>query len=91
MRIVAFITEAPGVRQILVHFGEPTSPPRLGPARGLPRWEMADAGQGEMRRVWKAIGNCVTAKSITRWSRRSATPPTATSPLAGSASRGRSK
>jgi hypothetical protein len=34
MRIIAFITEAPAVRQILAHLGEPTSPPRLAPARG---------------------------------------------------------
>ena len=46
MRIIAFITEAPAVRQILAHWGEPTSPPRLAPARGPPLWEMPDAGQG---------------------------------------------
>jgi hypothetical protein len=33
------------VRQILVHLGEPTSPPRLAPARGPPLWEMPDAGK----------------------------------------------
>ena len=47
MRIIAFITEAPAVRQILAQLGEPTTPPRLAPARGPPLWEMADAGQGE--------------------------------------------
>ena len=47
MRIIGFITDAPAVRQILAHLGEPTSPPRLAPARGPPLWEMADAGQGE--------------------------------------------
>ena len=40
MRIIAFITEAPAVRQILAHLGEATSPPRLAPARGPPLWEM---------------------------------------------------
>jgi hypothetical protein len=34
------------VRQILARLGEPTSPPRLAPARGPPLWEIADAGQG---------------------------------------------
>jgi len=42
---VGLITEAPAVRQILVHLGEPTSPPRLAPARGPPLWEMPDAGK----------------------------------------------
>jgi hypothetical protein len=45
MRIIALITEAPAVRQILAHLGEPTSPPRLAPARGPPLWEMPDAGK----------------------------------------------
>ena len=47
IRIIAFITEAPAVREILAYLGEPTSPPRMAPARGPPLWEMADAGQGE--------------------------------------------
>jgi hypothetical protein len=47
MRIMAFITEAPAVRQVLAHLGEATSPPPLMPACGPPPWEMADAGQGE--------------------------------------------
>ena len=45
-RIIAFVTEAPAVRQILAHLGEPTSPAHLAPARGSPLWEMLDAGQG---------------------------------------------
>jgi hypothetical protein len=44
MRIIAFITTAPTVRDILVHLGEPTAPPRVAPARGPPRWETAGAG-----------------------------------------------
>lgn len=40
MRIIAFITEAVAVRDILAHVGEATSPPRLMPARGPPLWEM---------------------------------------------------
>jgi hypothetical protein len=45
MRIIAFITEAPAVREVLAHLSEVTSPPRITPARGPPLWEMADAGQ----------------------------------------------
>jgi hypothetical protein len=45
MRIMAFLTEAPSVRQILARLGEPTSPPRLAPARDPPLWEMPDAGK----------------------------------------------
>ncbi|MGB7988727.1 MAG: transposase [Candidatus Methylophosphatis roskildensis] len=44
LRIIAFVTEAVSVRQILAHLGEPTSPPRMAPARGPPLWEMTDAG-----------------------------------------------
>ena len=47
MRIIAFITEAPSVREILAHLGEPTAPPRLAPARGSPLWDIPVAGQGE--------------------------------------------
>jgi hypothetical protein len=41
VRIIAFITEAPTVRDILAHLGEPTAPPRIAPARGPPIWEAA--------------------------------------------------
>jgi hypothetical protein len=47
MRIIAFITEEVAVRDILAHLGEPTSLPRMAPARGPPLWEISDAGQGE--------------------------------------------
>jgi hypothetical protein len=47
MRIIAFITEAAAVRDILAHLGEPTTPPRMAPARGPPLWEMPDAGRDE--------------------------------------------
>ncbi len=43
MRIIAFITAAPTVRDILVHLGEPTAPPRIAPARGPPLWETPGA------------------------------------------------
>ena len=45
MRIIAFLTEASAVREILAYVGEPTSPPRISPARGPPLWEMSDAEQ----------------------------------------------
>ena len=47
MRIIAFITDACAVREILTHIGEPTSPPRLMPARAPPLWEMQGATLGE--------------------------------------------
>jgi hypothetical protein len=34
MRIIAFITDGPTVRDLLVHLGAPTPPPRIAPARG---------------------------------------------------------
>ncbi|MCM8596933.1 MAG: transposase [Candidatus Accumulibacter sp.] len=47
MRIIAFITDAGAVREILSHLGEPTSPPPIAPAPGPPLWEMTDVDQGE--------------------------------------------
>ena len=43
MRIIAFITDGPTVRDLLGHLGEPTTPPRSAPAHGPPLWEAADA------------------------------------------------
>ena len=43
MRIIAFLADAPTVRAILAHLGEPTSPPRIAPARGPPPGEPAGA------------------------------------------------
>ena len=43
MPIIAFITDAPTVRDILVHLGEPTASPRIAPARGPPLWDLPDA------------------------------------------------
>jgi hypothetical protein len=41
VRIVAFITEAAPVAQILTHIGEPPRPPPISPARGPPAWDEA--------------------------------------------------
>jgi len=43
MRIIAFITTGPTVRDILGQFGAPIAPPRIAPARGPPLWAAADA------------------------------------------------
>ena len=48
MKIVAFITGAVAIGKILNHLGEPTSPPRLLPARGPPLWEIQGADFGEI-------------------------------------------
>jgi hypothetical protein len=47
IRIIAFITDAGAVCDILTHLGEPTSPPRLMRARAPPLWEMLGAARGE--------------------------------------------
>ena len=47
MRIIAFINGGPVIREILGHLGEPTSAPRIAPARGPPLWELSVAGQAE--------------------------------------------
>jgi hypothetical protein len=43
MRIIAFLTDPAPMRDILVHLGEPTAPPRIAPARGPPLWDAAGA------------------------------------------------
>ena len=48
MCIIAFITDGPTVRDILVHLGESITPPTVAPARGPPLWEMPPAGQREI-------------------------------------------
>jgi hypothetical protein len=40
MRVLAFITEPPTVRAILLHMGLPQRPPPLTPARGPPQSEI---------------------------------------------------
>jgi len=46
LRIIAFITDGPTVRDILVDLGEPITPPTVAPARGLPLWDLPDAEAG---------------------------------------------
>ena len=41
IRSIAFITAAATGRDINVHLGGPTAPPRIAPARGPPRWAAA--------------------------------------------------
>jgi hypothetical protein len=48
MRIIAFISDGPTVRDILVHLGEPIAPPTVAPARGPPLWERPPAGQRQI-------------------------------------------
>ncbi len=53
LRIIAFmaqghaVNEAPVIREILGHLGEPTSAPRLAPARGPPLWALPATEQAE--------------------------------------------
>ena len=42
VEIISFITEAPTVRAILTHIGEPAEAPPLSPSRGPPAWELFD-------------------------------------------------
>ena len=42
MRIIAFITGTAAVRGILIHLGEPITPPTIAPARGPPLWAAMD-------------------------------------------------
>jgi len=48
MRIIAFITDGPTVRDILVHLGEPITLPTVAPAHGPPLWELPPPGQREI-------------------------------------------
>jgi hypothetical protein len=44
MRIIAFLTDPPVVRSVLLHLGLPDRPPPIAPARGPPQAEI-DFGQ----------------------------------------------
>jgi len=41
LTFIAFLTDPEPITQILAHFGEPTSPPLLHPARGPPQTKLA--------------------------------------------------
>jgi hypothetical protein len=49
MRMIAFITEGPVIREMLDQPGEPSSPPRLAPARGPPLWDLSGGESGDNR------------------------------------------
>ena len=48
LKIVAFLTEADSIQRILLHIGEPATPPRIAPARGPPDWPEADFDQSDL-------------------------------------------
>lgn len=43
IRLIAFITHKPDIRQILNHIGVKSELPHISPARGPPLWEGCDA------------------------------------------------
>jgi hypothetical protein len=45
IHVIAVITGAPAVHEILAYLNEPTSPLCFAPVRGPPLWETAHAGQ----------------------------------------------
>ncbi|MGV7235233.1 MAG: hypothetical protein ACQ9ET_03150 [Nitrosomonadaceae bacterium] len=45
LKIVAFLTESDSIQRILIHIDEPTTPPRIAPARAPPDWLDADFDQ----------------------------------------------
>ena len=45
LKIVAFLTEADPIQRILIHIGEPATPPRIAPARAPLDWLEADFDQ----------------------------------------------
>jgi hypothetical protein len=45
LKIVAFLTEVDPIQRILLHIGEPATPPRIAPARAPPDWLQVDFDQ----------------------------------------------
>jgi len=45
LKIVAFLTETAPIQCVLIHIGEPATPPRIEPARAPPDWLDADFDQ----------------------------------------------
>jgi len=63
MRIIAFINDGSVIGEILGHLCEPTSAPRIAPARSPPLWELPVAGQAE-REANRRHNRCRTTSSI---------------------------
>ena len=45
LKIVAFLTESDSIQRLLIHIGEPATPPQIALARGPPDWLEADFDQ----------------------------------------------
>jgi len=45
MRLIARVTEPEPVQRILLHVGEPTTPPPISPSRSPPIWDTVDWDQ----------------------------------------------
>ena len=45
LKIVAFLTEEEPIQRLLIHIGEPATPPRIAPARAPPDWSETDFDQ----------------------------------------------
>jgi hypothetical protein len=72
MRIIAFITDGPTLRNSLVHLGEPMTPPTVAPARDPPLWDRPPAGQREIDPQAQPAGDCAFDQRVTWQPRPSA-------------------
>ena len=54
LRLIAFLTEADPIQRLLIHIGEPATPPPIVPARAPPDWPEPDFDQINRRKAEQA-------------------------------------
>ena len=62
IRIIAFITDGPTVRDSLDHLGEPTAPPRIAPARKCPGTRAEQPVATANRRLTRATDHATLSR-----------------------------
>ena len=55
LKIIAFLTEADPTQRILLHIGEPATPPEIAPARAPPDWPEPDFDQTDRTESEQAV------------------------------------
>jgi len=85
LRIIAFITEAAPVEQILLALGEPPLPPPISLARGPPAWDEAPEPAPDWDLVLSPSPNSISVSPGSRRLLREAVPSALVSPPSGMA------
>ena len=77
MRLIAFITDSVTVRDLLIHLGEPLTPPSIAPARGPPLWAAVEGPADRLDPACGRVGPAGTGLRIRSAHRLVVRPPSA--------------